>query len=309
MSLVAHWPEHIHRAFTDTWIHDGAEQEAEYFFNKWGGYDQETLLEVLSEGTGKERVFVIFALASLGLPTLATLLFPYTSSEDREERWASCICLGRLQDERVFPLLLPLLTEGIEEYERLGKDDSAALHEQYAWCNYHRESVALLLGAWGKREAVPALRHALQTVWQLEQCPGPFEGRWGYLYDDWHYFEWALSYTLGQLGAWGTLLYLGLSGAPLRLVMTYMMLGHLQIKLKGRPYYFVYDVVRRFVAKDDAYANPLVEKNQIRMLLTHQFGFTKSKKRFSRALLKTGKLWKWRVPVEHVLENVFQVLT
>lgn len=264
----------LQEAFNDTWMYEGYEVEVDHMFEKYGGLDERTLRHIVREGKGKERVFAIFALGKFAPSDIHSFLFPYLNDEVREVRWSTAMSLGRLHDKRVFHTLQHLLLEGIEEYKKLSTDDSSETHELYSWYNYHREQIAFLLGRWGNPQAVPALRSTLLTIWKLEQQPGPFDGRWGLLYDEWHSFQDSLAYGLGCLGAWGTLVGIELSPSHLRFAMIYMVLGNLQVSLKGRPYYFSYDDIPRRMAADDLFGNPIVAKRKVRLILAERFGFT-----------------------------------
>jgi HEAT repeat protein len=59
-----------------------------------------------------ERVFTLFLLGGLATPEARNVLLSFLDSSQRKERWASAISLGRLKEERVFPVLQALLLEG-----------------------------------------------------------------------------------------------------------------------------------------------------------------------------------------------------
>lgn len=226
-------PLAIEKASHDTFLWLDEEEHVEKFHERWGGFDDETFVRVLDQkGKSQERVFALFALGHLATPGVASLLSPFLESSERMERWASAIALGRLKEERVLPSLQKMLLEGIGDHEEDGmeKEQAQSLAHLYGWYNFRRSTVAEVLGALGNAQAVPALRHALGACWKLEQQPGPFrEGRWGYYSDYWHDFQDHLAYALGQLGAFGALLHLGLPESRLRIALTYLILGHLRV--------------------------------------------------------------------------------
>jgi hypothetical protein len=272
MSILS---EAIQEAFYDTWIYDSFQEEIiERFTHQWGGLDAETFHQVLAKGQGKDRVFAIFALANLAPTDVVTLLSPFLESERREDRWASAISLGRLRDPRVFPLLQDLLLSSIEDYYKV----VTMRGDTYAWYHQQRHSIALILGAWGNPQATPVLRHALQTVWQLEQQPGPFDGSWRGHLEEMHYLQDSLAYALGRLEAWGVLVHLGLPPSHLSLAMQHMILGYLRIKLIGIP------GLLGFYKFDDEPLNPeipVVDKRQFKTVLAQRFGlFEEEQDRF-----------------------------
>ncbi len=190
------------------------------FLQQWGDYTPETLKRAVQEGEGDDKIFAMTALGLLGSSEEDVLLIPYVQSENQRERWACTIALGRHRDERVFSLLQDMLVEGIFDFNA----------DVYEWLLARRCDIALILGAWGKPQAAPALRRCFWICWEIEQQPDPSGRRWDQ--DDriyWHYLQDHLAYALGQLGAWGAICDLRLPASHLRITTIYMTLGTLQV--------------------------------------------------------------------------------
>lgn len=259
------WPKYVEQAFTDTWIYDDVYVDAvDRFIERWGGVETQHLLSALKQNYDKERIFAMFALAERPEPGIEEVFFPFLGSSSQEERWTSLICLGRLKDERVFPALLTLLLEGHHVYFW------RPVHDNYAgW--FHRQHCNLirLLAAWGKEQAVPALRQTLLTVWQAEHQPGPFDGRWGCRWDDLHVLEDHLTYALGALEAWGALTGLQLDIRHRNWMIQYMILGYLQVQLP-----ITWTNVLGFIREDGVCDFAIKANEQNKRILTQRFGLT-----------------------------------
>jgi hypothetical protein len=222
MSTWNDLPEFVKQAAKET-NHEDPGQVISSFINTWGGYAPDTLQCVLLEGSGDDRVFAITALGLLDSSDhVESLILPFLQSKDEKERWASTIALGRHKHEHVFPLLQDLLVENILDYENFSLFD---------WQLYRRCTIALLLGEWGRPQAVVALRRAFHTCWEIEQQsdlaaePGRVDDHTQW----WHFFQDHLAYALGQLGAWGAISTLGLSTAHMRVAIIFMSLGSLHL--------------------------------------------------------------------------------
>jgi hypothetical protein len=68
-----------------------------------GYYSLETLKCVVQEGQGEDKIFAINALGLMASTKVDPLLIPGLQSENRSERFASAIALGRHRKEGVFP--------------------------------------------------------------------------------------------------------------------------------------------------------------------------------------------------------------
>ncbi|MBO0783793.1 MAG: HEAT repeat domain-containing protein [Ktedonobacteraceae bacterium] len=208
-----------------------SEDMVKAFQERWGDFAPETLRRALEHPTEPHvlwgwdfKVLALFALGYLAPAGIEEILTPFLQAEKRKERWATAIALGRLRDERVFPLLQELLVDGLSD--ALPTEDQI---QDYGWFLSQRWTIAGILGEWGNPQAIPALRQALGMCWHLEQRPAPFgDGSWKSLRNSWwHSYEDHLCYALGQLGAWGTLIGLDLDEVHLKIAMFYYALGTL----------------------------------------------------------------------------------
>jgi hypothetical protein len=89
--------------------------------------------------------------------------------------------------EAAFPVLLHMLQEMLPPHP-------FSPTGEYTWYDVWHNTVADVLGRWGKPEAIPALRATLQRLRTIEQEQG-ITGL-----DFWRYQE-SIAYALGQLGA------------------------------------------------------------------------------------------------------------
>jgi hypothetical protein len=243
------------------------------FKKHWGSFDPDALKHALQEGGEQERLFALFALGYLMYEEAKEFLVPFLSSPVSKEQWASVIVLGEQKEERAFALLGQLLTEGMEyhslavdekevmnsvfqaytqareqfgtpkAWERLVSPDLVqiwnkmqAYRDEYMWYMKHRERIIRILGAWNDSRAIPILRQALQTCWQIEQHPTPQGGILPeYLRESFHQLEDTLAYTLGQLEAWDALDGLDTAGLPpsrFKLARMFLVFGSLQVNLQ-----------------------------------------------------------------------------
>lgn len=268
--VVSRWPEAINRAFVDTFPDNQlSDDEVDVFLQHWRDFKQETLIQVLKEREGVDRVFAIFILGYLAPAEIAPILLPFLHSSQHMERWASAITFGRLKDERVLSALQNMPLEGIFDFGPVL--EQAEEQEVFAWYNFHRCSIASIFGNWGDPQLVPVLRQALHTCWQLEQQPGPYAGRWGSIRGQWYELQDRLAYALGQLGAWGALLDLGLSADRLRIALIYLIIGSLQLHTT------VPGIVPAFFISDLApSALGYADKRTVKRLLAQRFGLSEA---------------------------------
>src|SRR5713226_6746566 len=183
------------------------EQEARRraFQEWWGSFEIEAFKRTLQEGNEADRLVALFALGYLAYEETHDLLLPFLTSAVRKERWASAMVLGAHQDERAFALLGHLLTDHLEPFSPPADEEkvrnmvfqagdrarelygSPAAWERFVhpglvqswreleaycdestWHMRHRQTITTLLGAWNNPRAIPMLRQALQTCWQIE---------------------------------------------------------------------------------------------------------------------------------------------
>jgi hypothetical protein len=269
-------PTFIQQASIETGNWD-AEEFIRSFLQRWSDYTPETLKRVVQEGEGKDKIFAMTALGLLGSSEEDALLIPYLQSENQRERWACAIALGRHKDERVFSLLQDLLVEGIFDFSV----------DIYEWLLVRRWDLALILGAWGRPQAAPALRRTFRLCWEIEQQPDPSGRRWDSDEREywWHYLQDHLAYALGQLGAWGAMCSLGLPATHLRITTIYMTLGTLQVNSPKlwdpvlAPLLFqqsFYPSNQRALFSLDPHAPLLLEPEPVAQVLKERFGLSET---------------------------------
>lgn len=218
---MAVWPPSIQRAFEQ--IHYGGYQDEviEKFAHRWGNLTLETFQHVLDMAEREDKLIALFAIGYSGAAQAREILLPFLQSSNRMERWASILCLGEMQDEEAFPLLIELLQEGLDGSHQ-NEDDGWVT----GWYGIERLMVARLLGEWGHASAVPALRQTFKKVWALEQQDSVYSYLW-YDYED------ALANALGRLEAFGALTAIELPARRLRLAMIEMALGYQRIRQRA----------------------------------------------------------------------------
>ncbi len=233
---MAPWPDYITRTLDTLLCHAPGEAEEliEGLTRRWGGLDPDTLMHMLREGK-EEHVFALLALGYAGTSQAAEYMLPFLDSPHKLERWASARGLGRLRDERALPALLTMLTE-FQPADPPSKD-----------AFYYNEwpgSVPGILGAWGRRDAVPALRQALQ--WTLDHAPraaggapgtengstaAPLLGKWDAERAAWERYQEEIVYALGRLHAFGALTALTQAEARLDSWRVHLVLGALHAQV------------------------------------------------------------------------------
>jgi hypothetical protein len=189
----------------------------------WGGVDQGSMLRALAEGDERDRLFALHALGYLGTDEAHRQLLAHLESERPLERWASAIGLGRMREERALPALVKMLTEFLPP------------DQEYRASPYYRGwrfFAPLILGAWGKPEAIPGLRGALRAAMGVESAlPAPPDESARYTSyserEDWVRYQDELVYALGRLDAFGALT--GVEGTEARLDLwrVHLVMGHL----------------------------------------------------------------------------------
>jgi HEAT repeats len=279
MNMTTQWnerPAFIQQASIETGNWD-AEEFICSFLERWGDYTPDTLKRAVHEGEGDDKLFAIIALGLLESSEGDALLIPYLQSENRRERWASTLALGRHKDDRAFSLLQDLLVEGIFDVNL----------DEYEWMLAQRCEIALTLGAWGSPQATSALRQAFRLCWEIEQQPDPSGRRWDSFEREywWHYLQDHLAYALGQLGAWGAMCSLGLPAAHLRITTIYMTLGALQVNSPKlwdpvlAPLIFrksSYSSYRLALFSSDPHAPLLLDPVPVSRVLNERFGLSET---------------------------------
>lgn len=220
------WPDSIENAFLAIYYGGGYEEVIETFARRWGSLAVKTFEHVLDVGESEDKLIALFALGYSGTQEARARLVPFLESPHPMERWASALCLGEMQDERAFPVLIDMLQEtfpsqGSVAEKRQGSD------EDEGWYRYHQLRVPYLLGRWGRPWIVPLIRQTLLKSWEGEQqeVPAPF---WRLRYQE------ALATALGQLGVFGALTDLAVSQERLRHLIVHVAYGS-YLAQKGTP--------------------------------------------------------------------------
>lgn len=235
------------------------------------------------------------------------------TSENRKERWASTITLGRLKDERAFAFLPSLLLEGFSVFgdgEQLQEVQEAfrcyrrTIKEQggrqailpaiwmdlclmdYEWYLCQRSECALLLGAWGNPVVVPKLCEALQAAWKMEQEWPDYIGEENACGPTmWYFFQDSLTFALGQLGAWDALSAVAFPEKHLCIAQIYLALGALQGN--DSSLFYKWHNVFRYAPEAEIYA--FVESAPIRRFLAEHFAVSETEQ--EGALLRWPHIW------------------
>lgn len=241
------------------------EERMRAFRQWWGSFEIDAFKHALHEGNEADRLVALFALGYLAYEETHELLIPFLASAVRKERWASAMVLGDHQDERAFALLGQLLTDQLEPFspaadeqkvmnmvlqaERRAKElygspaawkrlvhpglvqtwgKMEVYRDEYTWYLRHRQTITSILAAWNDPRAIPMLRQALQTSWDIEpRTRGSLQTL--------HELEDQLAYTLGQLEAWQALEGLETAGLPpsrFKLARMFLVFGALRVNLQ-----------------------------------------------------------------------------
>ncbi|HLZ57193.1 MAG TPA: HEAT repeat domain-containing protein [Ktedonosporobacter sp.] len=267
------WSQELISASIDTCGELGPQVILEDFLQRWGGFTPEILARVLQEEQVPAfKTFALFAPGYLAPPEASSLLLPFLQSEKRHERWASAVSLGRLRNEQAFTLLQEMLLEGLSN-SSVASDEDTDFDDD--WYMARRFEIALLLGDGGNLAAVPVLRKAFATCWEIEIQPG------NYSYDHarrwWHPLQNSLAYALGRLEAWGALSTLQLPSAHLRMALLYFIFGVLHPPMhEDQRWGAIFEQPRPFEKPylySDIY-NSLISLDQIRQVLKERFNFS-----------------------------------
>ncbi len=150
------WPDFLKRGIEMLYGEYRPLQEMKAFIARWGEVDQETLVRVLAEGEGEDRLLAICCIGESDLPQARTLLLPFLQSVHPQERWLSALYLGRKKEKLALPVLITMLTEYLPSEESPTPEDMMRFDEL-------RGSVVSTLLLWKDASLVPAFRQALAT--------------------------------------------------------------------------------------------------------------------------------------------------
>ena len=186
------WPDSVDRAFRAVYYGGDYEREIEAFAGRWNSLEPEAFTRALESGTPEEKALALFALSYGNSPNAQAILSTALESLEPMEQWASALCLGERKDEQALPVLLSFFEEFLPPRMHPLEREGGLYH---SW----RIRAAYLLGEWGRKDLIPALRQALDKAWRLEQAD---------IIDRkhvWHDYQDELVYALGRLEAFGTL--------------------------------------------------------------------------------------------------------
>ena len=207
--------DYLDRAFRAVYYGGDYEREINTFAQRWHGLEPEAFTRAFESGTPEEKALALFALNYSDSPNAQATLYTALESVEPMEQWASALCLGERKDERALPVLLScfqeLLPPRLHPLEREG-----GLY--HSW----RMRAAYLLGNWGRKDLVPALRQALDTAWKLEQADTIDRKH------VWHDYQDELVYALGRLEAFGALVGFSLPAPRLQFWIVLLVCGSLQ---------------------------------------------------------------------------------
>lgn len=207
--------DYLDRAFSAVYYGGDSERKMDAFAQRWQGLEAEALLRAFESGTPEEKAVALFALSYSHHPSAQTLVSTALESVNPIERWASALCLAESKDERVLPVLLSFFKEMLPPRMHPFSREGGLYH-------YWRIRAAFLLGEWGRKDVVPALRQALDKAWRLEQAD---------IVDRkhvWHDYQDELVYALGRLEAFGSLVGFSLPAPRLHFWMVTLACGSLQ---------------------------------------------------------------------------------
>lgn len=213
----------VEQAFTDVYGEGADEDTCQAFASRWGGLDLDAIQRAFEGGQGDDKVLAIFALGATATPEATEMLFAVLTGADssRMERWASAICLGRMKEQRAFPLLEALLLDGTSLEENLKASQEADDHHCYelAWCHDRRSSLLRYLEGYYSPSLVSTVSQTFKALWNIQRLV-PSSGVNIWCYDE-------LAYLLGMHEAFETLAALHLPPAHEKVAMVFMVLGYL----------------------------------------------------------------------------------
>jgi len=241
-------PEYIDHAFRAVYYGGDSEREIDAFAQRWNGLEPEAFTRALESGTPEEKALALFALSYSNSPGAQAILYAALESLEPMEQWASALCLGERKDEQALPVLLSCFEEFLPpRIHPLGREGGL----YHSW----RLRAAYLLGEWGRRDLIPALRQALDKAWRLEQADTIDRKH------VWHAYQDELVYALGRLGAFGALAGFSLPPSRLQFWIVLLACGSLQARTR-------YGDLLTQMQIDQTL------KEEVALVLEHRFGFS-----------------------------------
>ena len=219
------WTDIIKRGIEMLYGEYQPEQEMQEFIALWGGFDQETLVRVLTEGQGEHRLLAICIIGESNLQQARALLLPFLQSIQPKERWLSAIYLGRRREELALPVLIIMLTEFLPCKE-------FSTPEEMSWFAEYRGAVVSTLLLWNDTSLVAAFRHAFAVSVEAERYLPDHPVFRRITLDYWYSYQDNLSYALGSKGAFGALMGIPISPLRQRIAMLKMIIGYKRVEIR-----------------------------------------------------------------------------
>ena len=210
-------PDYLDRAFRAVYYGGDSEREIDAFAQHWKGLEAEAFLRAFESGTPEEKAVALFALSYSNHPNAQAMLYTALESVEPMEQWASALCLGERKDEQALPVLL-------SSFEELLPPRMHPLEREGGLYHSWRTRAASLLGEWGRKDLVPALREAFDTAWKLEQADTIDRKH------VWHDYQDELVYALGHFEAFGALVGFSLPVPRLQFWIVLLACGSLQAR-------------------------------------------------------------------------------
>ena len=221
---ITEWPDFIQRGLEMLYGEYQPDREVKEFIARWGGFDKETLVRVLSEGQGEDRLLAICIIGESDLSQAPTLLLPFLQSVHPKERWLSALYLGRKKEKLAMPVLVTMLTEF------LPSEESPTPAIDLAWFDEYRGRAVSTLLLWNEAFLVPAFRHAFVMCVEAERHLPDHPVLKQIVLQNWYGYQDGLCYALGNRGAFGALLGIPLSPRRQRIAILKVVMGYKQIK-------------------------------------------------------------------------------
>jgi hypothetical protein len=219
------WSDFLKRGLKMLYGEYQPDQEMKAFIARWGGVDRKTLVRVLAEGQGEDRLLAICVIGESDLPQARTLLLPFLQSVHPQERWLSALYLGRKKEKLALPVLITMLTEYLPSEGFPTPEDMMRFDEL-------RGSVVSTLLLWKDASLIADFRRALATSVKAEQYLPDHPVQRRIILLNWYIYQDGLSYALGSKGAFGALLGIPLSPRRQRIAMLHMVIGYKRVKAR-----------------------------------------------------------------------------
>lgn len=183
---MAQRPNYVEYAFSAIRVIGTDTKYRRQFAKHWDGLSLASFARALQEGDEHDQQVAAFAIGYTESAWARELLLPLLDSAYPEVRWAVALMLGEMREEAAFLVLVDMLQEFLPPHPPVVHD----------WFDVEHIQIAHILGSWGKHDAIFPLNQTLGRLWQSEQQRSADED--GAV---WWYYQDALVYALGQLGA------------------------------------------------------------------------------------------------------------